>query len=173
MKVQGEWLVLAERVIHDSLSGNLSVVSCLSAVATVAFPSTHPGFAVAARFVCVGERPSGPVPLHFRLIRLCDADPPELVIEFQGELTAGATWLQVAENFLHLRLKRPERVTFRMDHHQPGQDWVEGPRCSLDILRLELAPEQQAHLAAEAQRLGLPPLPFPPPTRDGNTVHSD
>lgn len=156
MKLHGEWLVLAERVINDSLTQNLTLVSCLEQVAAADFPTVHPGFAVAARYRCVGPPPVEPVRVRYRLLRLCDADAPETLAEYDGEWAPGTLRARIVTNFRVLRLKRPETVTFRVDHRVGDEDWEEGPSCALEVVRLELTPEQRAALAAEARRLGIP-----------------
>lgn len=155
MKLHGEWLVLAERVINDSLTQNLTLVSCLEQVAAADFPTVYPGFAVAARYRCVGPPPGEPVRVRYRLLRLCDTDAPETLAEYDGEWAPGTTRARIATNFQVLRLKRPETVTFRVDHRVGDGDWQEGPTCALEVVRLELTPEQRAALAAEARRLGI------------------
>lgn len=162
MKIVGEWIVLAERVINDALTQNLTLVSCLEQIAALEFPAQHPGFAVAARYRCVGEPPERPVKVRYRLMRLCETDAPEVVVELEGDWGAGARRARVGTNFQFLRLKRPETVTFRMDHRVGSGSWVEGPACSLDVVQLRLTDEQRAALAAEMQRLGLPGAPPKP-----------
>lgn len=156
MKIVGEWLVLAERVINDALTQNLTLVSCVEQIAALEFPANHHGFAVAARYRCVGDPPARPVKVGYRLVRLCDIDPPETVTEMGGDWAAGARRARVATNFQVLRLKRPETVTFRIDHRVGTGKWTEGPSCSLDVVRLELTDDQREVLLAEMRRLGLP-----------------
>lgn len=156
MKLHGEWLVLAERVITDSFTQNLTLVSCLEQVAAVQFPMLHHGFGVAARYRCVGELPTKAAKVRYRLMRLCETDAAEVVGEFDGAWAAGTRRARIATNFQFLRLKRAEAITFRMDHRVGTGAWVEGPSCALDVVKLEVTPEQRAAFAAEAARLGLP-----------------
>ncbi len=156
MKIRGEWLVLAQQVIEDRYTQNLSLVSCLEQVAALQFPTVHHGFGVAARYRCVGEPPLKAVKVHYRLQRRCDTDPPEIVGEFDGQWEAGTRWARVVVNFQYLRLKRPEMVTFWMEHRVGGGRWEAGPSSELDVVQLELSLAQREALQAEASRLGLP-----------------
>ena len=156
MKIRGEWLVLAQQVMDDRYTQNLSLVSCMDQVAALQFPALHHGFGVAARYRCVGEPPLKAVKVHYRLQRRCDADPPEIVGEFDGQWDAGTRWARVVANFQYLRLKRPETVRFSMEHRVDGGRWEAGPSCELDVVQLELSPAQRDALQAEATRLGLP-----------------
>ena len=108
MKLHGVWLVLAARVIVDATTQNLTVVSCLEQVAAAEFPSVHPGFAVAAQFRCVGSPPAHPVPVEYRLMRLSEVDPPEVVAEYAGDWGAGSPRARLVTNFRFLRLKRAD-----------------------------------------------------------------
>ncbi len=155
MKIVGEWLVLAERVINDALTQNLTLVSCLEQIAAPSFPTHHQGFGVAARYRCVGEPPTEDVEASYRLVRLSASSEPEVVVTFEGTWPAGTCRARVATNFRYLRLTRPEVLTFRVDHRIGRGRWIEGPSSSIDIVKLELTPEQQAALAAEWKRLGL------------------
>ncbi len=156
MKILGEWLVLSERVINDSLTQNLTLVSCIEQIATPSFPSHHQGFAVAARYRCVGEPPPHDVEASYRLVRLSVSAAPEVLVTFNGAWPAGTRRARVATNFRFLRLTRPEVLTFRVDHRIGRGRWIEGPSSSIDIVKLELTLEQQAALAADWKRLGLP-----------------
>jgi hypothetical protein len=92
----------------------------------------------------------------YRLVRLCEADPPEVVTEFKGEWAPETRRVRIATNFQMLRLKRPETLIFRADHRVGSGAWIEGPTCSIDVVQLQLTDEQRAALITEMQRLGLP-----------------
>lgn len=155
MKLRGEWLVLAERVINDSLTQNLTLVSCLEQIAALSFPAQHAGFGIAAHYRCEGPAPEKAQKVRYRLLRLSEVDPPELISEFGGEWAAGTRRARIGTNFQYLRLKRQETLTFRMDHRVGNGHWVEGPSCAIDVVKLELTDEQRAELQANAARLGL------------------
>lgn len=156
MKLRGEWLVLAERVINDSLGGNLTLVSCLYQVAAIQFPAQHHGFGVAGRFRCVGEPPKKPTRASVRLVRSSDADPEETVQEWDITWAPGTRCAHVGTNFQILRLRRPETVEFRVDHRIGRGAWQHGPTCSLDVLPMVLTDEQREAIRAELVTLGLP-----------------
>ncbi len=155
MKLRGEWLVLAERVINDSMTQNLTLVSCLEQVAALTFPAQHAGFGVAARYRCEGPPPEKAQKVRYRLLRLSEAEPPETICEFNGVWEAGTRRGRIGTNFQLLRLKRAETLTFRMDHRVGNGPWVEGPSCAIDVVKLELTDEQRAQLQRDAARLGL------------------
>jgi hypothetical protein len=155
MKIRGEWLVLAERVIVDSLTQNLTLVSCLEQVAALKFPAQHHGFGVAARYRCEGPPPTRAQRVRYRLMRLSEFDPPETISEFGGDWHAGDRRARIGTNFQLLRLKQPEVLSFRMDHRIGNGPWVQGPTCSIDVVTLELTPAQLAAMESEATRLGL------------------
>lgn len=157
MKLRGEWLVLAERVIDDAISGNVTLVSCIQQVAAADFPAQHHGFGVAARFCCVGEPPDKPIPVSLRLVRRSATDAEEVVTDWNITWQAGTRRGQVATNFQVLRLRRPEIVEFRIDHRVGKGAWHSGPTCSIDVLHFEMTPAQREALQAQLAALGLPP----------------
>lgn len=135
MKITGEWLVLAERVIIDAYNQNLTLVCCLEQIAAASFPAKHAGFAVAALFRCEGAAPVEDVAVRYRLIRCSPEDGDEVVGEYDSVWFEGMPRSRVAINFEHLRLKRAEVVEFRLDHQVQGARWRVGPRCTLDIVQ--------------------------------------
>ncbi len=161
MRLRGEWLVLAERVIDDALTGNITLVSCLGQVAAVDFPAQHHGFAIAARFSCAGKPPAAPTPVSFRLIRRSATDEEQCVTNWTVQWQPGTRVGHVGTNYQVLRLRRPEIIEFRIEHRVAEGTWHAGPTCSIDVLRLELTTEEREALATERASLGLPPLANP------------
>ena len=141
MKLFCEWMVLAERVIDDSTTHNLTLVSCLEQIQTLFFPAQHPGFAVAARFRCVDALPSRDRKVRFRLVRQSDHEPDEELFKLDTTWTAGHATTRLVTSFQFLRLKRPETLRFRLDHQVGRAAWQEGATCYLDIVQKTLSDE--------------------------------
>jgi hypothetical protein len=155
MSWRGEWLILAERVIQDSATGGLTVVSCLSRLAASDFPTLHSGFAVAARYCREGAASIEAESLTFRLLREEDGAAAEEVLRTSASARPGAQDLHIHVNFRFLRLKAPGGLRFRLQLQTAEGSWEEGPTSQLWVERLELSQEQRASLRAEAKRLGL------------------
>lgn len=134
MNLIGEFLILAERVVHDSFTGLVSALQCVEEIQSSAFPAQHPGFAVFARYRLEGEPPTAPRPVAFRLVRSTEVDGESVVVEYPGEWAPETTRARIATNFTVLQLHRPERVWFRVDHRLDGGPWVPGPTCPIDIV---------------------------------------
>lgn len=156
MKLKGEWLVLAERVLTDAHSNNLTLVSCLEQIGSPVFPGFHHGFGVAALYRCVDAPPADDVPVTFRLMRCSDTDGEVVVQTHDTTWKAGLHRARLATNFAMLRLWRPEVITFRMDHKVHGGRWTPGPSCSLEVYKVDLTPEQQAAMQAQLKELMAP-----------------
>lgn len=137
MKLVGEFLILAERYLHDSQTDALSLIHCIEAVAAPTFPARHPNFAVFARYRLDDDPPNVPVPVDFRLMRVSAIDGEELIAEFPGSWAAGTTRARIATNFQYLRLKQPERLLFRIDHRVSGGEWLAGPSCAVDVVAVQ------------------------------------
>lgn len=145
MKPVGEFLILAERVLHDSQTDLLSPVNCLEVLAAPAFPSHHPGFGIFARYRLDEDPPEEAVAMAFRLVRCSEADGEEVIAEYPGRWAAGTPRARIVTNFQMLRLHRAERVLFRIDHRLGDEAWVPGPSCALDVIEVpppEPAPER-------------------------------
>ncbi|MCB9779840.1 MAG: hypothetical protein H6742_14840 [Alphaproteobacteria bacterium] len=153
MKITCEWMVLAERVIEDSATGNLTIVSCLEQVRSLGFPAQHHGFAMAARFRCVDAPPERDGKLRMRLVRASDHDPDEVVAEVDSVWQAGERTARWVMRFRYLRLRRPETLRFRLDHKVGRAAWQEGPTATLDILELDLSDDERQALERELQAL--------------------
>lgn len=156
MKIDCEWMVLAERVIEDSATHNLTIVSCLEQINTFTFPAQHHGFAVAARFRCHDGPPERDCKVRMRLVRVSEHDPEEVVSEVDSTWQAGVRTARWVMNFRFLRLKRAETLRFRLDHKVGRAAWEQGPTSSLDIIQMELSDEQRQKLIEELQARGLP-----------------
>lgn len=156
MKLTCEWFVLAEKVLCDLGTRNLTLVNCLERVSALSFPAQHPNFAFAARYRRTGAAPTRATPVTYRLIRLSEGRDPEEVVQIPGTWTpeedVGRTWV----NFQLLRLFQPETIRFRLDHRIGKQHWTEGPTCSLEVARLTLNDEQRATLQEQLRARGLP-----------------
>lgn len=134
MNLIGEYLVLAERVVHDSQSDQVSLFGCLEVIAAPAFPSAHPGFGVFARYRCEGEPPTEDVEVAFRVVRCSAHDGEEVVLEMPVRWRAHTRYARVGSNFAMLRVHRPEWLLFRIDHRVGEQGWQPGLSTSLDII---------------------------------------
>lgn len=156
MKLHGEWLVLAERVIRDAVTGNVTLVSCFSQVAALAFPSQHHGFAVAVRYRCEGDAPARDTPVELRLVRCSTADGEEVVQEWHVEWPAGHRQLEVGTNFRVLRLRRAESVEFRVDSKVGRAGWRQGPTSVIEVVAMPITPEQRDQLTRALADKGLP-----------------
>jgi len=151
MALRCDWLVLCERVIEDSQTGNLTLVNCLDQVQAWSIPSTLPGFGFAARFSRDTFEVEEEGTYQFRLMRHGGSGEDMLVVETSGTLDADALCIRVFFNFAVLRLFAEETVTFRIDWRQAGQRWRHGPRVPL---RVTLYPQEtRDSLAAELLRL--------------------
>lgn len=135
MKVVGEWLVLAERLIDDSITHNPTLVSCLDRISAKTFPSAHYGFAVVARFRREGETQGAHVPFSYRVVRLSPSEDLKVIVEIDGAWPPDSRYTRVGANFGALRLTRPEMLTFRIDYREDGGPWVEGPASTLEIVQ--------------------------------------
>lgn len=140
MTLHGEWLILAEHVLEDCLTRNLTLVSCLERAAATEFPALHHGFAVVARFRWVAEPPHRPTAVLFRLLRLSEHDGAEVLLETRHRWQPEARVANITARFQVLRLLRPEVVVFRMDARVGRGPWIEGPAAALDVVRLEPEP---------------------------------
>lgn len=156
MKIDCEWMVLAERVIEDSATHNLTIVSCLEQIQTLTFPAEHHGFAVAARFRCIEAPPEKDCNVRMRLVRLSDHDPDEVISEVDSTWQAGVRKARWIMNFRFLRLKRAETLRFRLEHQVGRAAWQQGPTSSLDIIHMDLSDEQRQKLIEELRARGLP-----------------
>lgn len=155
MKLTCEWLVLAEKVLCDTATNNLTIVNCLDQVSALRFPAHYPGFAVAARLRSVGPPPARATKVTYRLLRLSEGAAPELLATMPGDWSPESDFGRVWINFQILRLLRPETLRFRLDYRVDDGAWVEGPSCSLDVLQLELSDDERASLRAERIARGL------------------
>lgn len=156
MRLHGEWLVLAERVIQDAYTNALTLVSCLDQVTAVRFPAQHHGFGVAARYRVDGEPPKKPTRVRFRLLRVSEVDPEETLSEFESVWEPGTQRSRIAVNFQFLRLKRAETLCFRVDHKVGNAAWQRGPSCMLDVVQVVLTPEEREAALLELRARGLP-----------------
>jgi hypothetical protein len=154
VKIICEWMVLAERVLDDSTTGNLTIVSCLERVQSLAFPAHHHGFAVAARFRCLGQAPESNCTVGMRLVRACESDPEEVISEAASEWQAGVDTARWVMNFHFLRLKRPETLQFRLEYRVGDGIWEHGATSYLDIKMMELTEEQRRALTEEFRARG-------------------
>jgi hypothetical protein len=130
----GEWLVLAERVLHDSQTDMLSLINCLEVVPASSFPAAHVGFAMVARYRLDEAPPTEDVPVTYRLVRVSSVDGEEQVAQFEVPWAANTTHTRLATRFAALRLLRAERLTFRVDHRVGDAAWIEGPSSALDVV---------------------------------------
>lgn len=156
MNIHCESFVLCERVIEDAATRTLTLVGCLEQITAVVFPAKHPGFACAARFVWNGEPPAHPILVQYRLVRCSEHEADEVVSELTGEWTAGASSARVVISFRLLRLKRPERLRFRMEHRLNESAWIRSAEYSIDILKAQLTREERDALKSELEAHGLP-----------------
>lgn len=156
MKLHGEWLVLAERVIRDAGTGNVTLVSCFSQVAALAFPTQHHGFAVAVRYRCADAPPTANQPVQLRLVRHSEVDGEEVVQEWNVEWPAGHRQLEVGTNFRVLRLRRAESVVFRVDSKVGRSAWRPGPSSVIEVVAMPMTPEQRSALQKALAEKGLP-----------------
>ncbi len=156
MNIAGEWIVVCERVIHDALTENLTLVSCLERVGALHFPATHANFGIAARYRCLDGAPPTPVDVHFRLVRVGEDAPEEELMRFVSSWGPGATRFRMGTNFQLLRLNKPELLTFRIDHSMDGAKWNLGPSCTLDVVRMKLTPQEREAMREQLIARGLP-----------------
>jgi len=157
VRIGCEWMVLAERVLEDSATLNLTLVSCLERVLALSFPAQHHGFSVAARFRCLDVPPEKDGKVRMRLVRLSDHDPDEVISEADSTWQAGVRTARWVMNFQVLRLKRAETLRFRLDFKVGRAAWEQGPSVSLDVVQMELSDEQRQALTDELRARGLPP----------------
>ncbi|MFM2161697.1 MAG: hypothetical protein RLZZ383_1209 [Pseudomonadota bacterium] len=153
MKIDVEWMVLAERVIEDRATHSLTLVGCLSELRAPDFPALHHGFAVAARLRCRDRAPETDATVSFRLQRFSTNDPEQTILETSGTWPAGARSIQWVTNFQVLRLLRAETVHFRLDHRAGPGAWRRGPVAALDVLALGLSDEERAAVKAHWRSL--------------------
>lgn len=150
MTLRCDWFVLCEQVLHDQQTSGLTLINCLDQVAAITFPANHPRFAFAAKYRWDGPALSAEAQVAYRLVRLSEHEDDEVVTELTGTWKPGSRRARVFINFHQLRLKRPETIGFRLDSRWDGGRWEEGPIGSVDVLQLELTPEQR-------EALGWPP----------------
>lgn len=155
MSMHCDWLVLCQQVLVDTHTSNLTIVNCLDQVSALAFPVEHPGFAFAARFRWEGEPHDEPRDVEFRLVRFSDEDDEEIVLSLSGVWEPNTKRTRVYSNFHFLRLRRPERLWFRVDSRLRGRRWRKGPAVPVDVLQAQLTQAQREALDAEIGRLGL------------------
>lgn len=156
MNITCEWMVLAERVIEDSTTHNLTIVSCLEQLQALSFPAQHNGFAVAARFRCAESPPKRERKVKMRLVRVSEHDPDEVISEVDSPWKAGVRTARWVMNFQFLRLKRAETLGFRLEYKLGRSAWQLGASSSLDVIQMELSDEHRQKLIEEFQARGLP-----------------
>jgi hypothetical protein len=149
-------MVLAERVIDDSATHNLTLVSCLERVQALSFPSQHHGFAVGARFRCIEGIPKRDRKVRFRLVRQSEHESDEHLFDLDTTWAAGLSTARLATNFQVLRLKRPETLRFRLDYKVGRTAWQHGSTCYLDVVERVLTDDERRALREEAKARGLP-----------------
>ncbi|MGM0575075.1 MAG: DUF6941 family protein [Myxococcota bacterium] len=152
MKLVCDWLVLCEQVLQDRSTGNLTLINCVDQVNAVEFPANHPRFAFAARFRCQGDPPTEEHSTAYRFVRFSDTDDEEEVATLEGLWRPGTRRSRVFLNFGVLRLRRPERIWFRLDVKTNEGDWQEGPAVPVDVAKFELTDEQRANLERASLR---------------------
>lgn len=157
MKPVCESLILCERVLIDAHLGNVTAISCIDQIRALQLPAVHHGFAFTARFQWEGTLPTENVPVRYRLCRSSEADGEEEVATLDGVWQKGSRWSRYSQNFGVLRLRRPERVTFRVDHSVKGEPWVRGASAGIDIGLMEMPDEQREALLAQIKALGVTP----------------
>lgn len=138
MKLTCEYVILAERILHDSLTDTVSAIGLVEVVAATEFPSQMFGFGVFARFRAA-VAPSVDVLVQFRVVRVSEHDGERAVADLDLLWKAGTSFARVATNFKILGLVRPERLRFRVDYRLDGADWVMGPATSVDIVHVPTA----------------------------------
>jgi hypothetical protein len=132
MKAKVEWMVLCERLLHDSLTGQISLIACLREVGAVDFPSEQPGFAFVAQLASESVENEAK-PLEVRLWRLSKVDGDEVVFRQEMEWSAGSRTCQVGSSFQVLRLRQPEVLGFRLDWRMASAAWHKGPVVTLEV----------------------------------------
>ncbi len=137
MTIACEWLVLAERVIEDAYTGNLTIVSCMEDLIAPMFPAVHNGFAVAARYRWIGVPPRRNRRWRIRLVRCSEHDGEEVVAEDGATWEAGRATSRWVIHFRMLRLRRPETLTFRMDHKVGRSAWQRGPSVTIEVRAMD------------------------------------
>lgn len=134
MSAIGEFLVVAERVIHDSQTANVTLSFVLETISSHEFPVFYPHFGVFGRFRWTGVLPTEDVPVSFRLFRVSEHEPEQQLLELDGVWRRNSRYAQIITNFEMLRLFRPELLTFRLDFRVASEIWQSGPECSVDIV---------------------------------------
>ncbi|MCK6522226.1 hypothetical protein L6R49_12390 [Myxococcota bacterium] len=155
MTLSCDWFVLAGQVICDRLTNQLTILNVLDGVSALTFPAQHPNFAFAARYRWVGELPTTPQPVAYRLVRESEGRAPQTVCELSGEWSNTSRIGRVYQNFKVLRLFQPETIVFRLDHRVGEGPWEEGARSTVEVKRLTLSDEERGQLVAQMAELGL------------------
>ncbi len=155
MNIIPEWMVLCERVVRDTDSSELSLRGLLDGVAVPELPALHNRFAFVAR-LRRGDGEVGHLELECRFMRCCEADGELEVFQLGLDWPPEAHFARVYHNFAILKLRRPERLTFRLDYRRKGVEaWSVGPSAVLEVQRSELSAQQAADLAKVFESAGL------------------
>jgi hypothetical protein len=79
-------------------------------------------------------------------MRYSDTDDENEIVTLSGTWAPDAPRARVFVNFGHLRLLRPERVHFRLDHRVGRGKWQQGASAFVDMTQVRLTEEQLAEL---------------------------
>lgn len=141
MKLTCEYVILAQRIIHDSLTDMVSAIGLVEAVKTHQFPNHLSGIGVFAR-LRADEVPTSDTPISVKIMRVSAEDGERTIHEADIIWRAGTGFTRVGANFQLLNIVRPERLFFRVDWKFPEGEWITGPASSLDVIEVPApAPE--------------------------------
>ncbi len=154
MKIVGEGVVLASRVLRDSPTDSVSLIDCLDIVSAPFFPWGHQGFSVAAWFRLDGDPPTEDVAVSYRIVRFDGVDAERVISSFPGVWQAGTRRARMATSFQQLNLVQPGRLQFRVDFKVADGEWEHGSSATLDVLEAEMSDDDREKLASVLARLG-------------------
>ena len=146
MSLNCDWLVLCERVIQDKRTDVLTCVNIIDQIRVPSLPAMHAHFAFMSRFTWEGDRGSEDLHPEFRLLRWSAKDAAEEILRISGTFPPDSQRIRVFHNIPWLRLRRAERVWFRIDFRLSKAPWRHGHSVCFDVVEADISDEERTEI---------------------------